>query len=248
MFRLGCSSYCFQTLALQYHALSTFQLSKIPFQRAFTGENIEKSFRSTGIYPLNTQIFPEEEFSLHGHTREQTAVEADLEGNSDVDQSPTTENKEYVTPERLRPVPKIAATKSKKKGKSRIYTDTPEKDRSVELENKRTMKKAAAERKDAAKKMKKRIELDTSDSAESETLSVADTEDSTGSFREASSNYDDLGNNNGLMQFKLCDHDSIKCGDFVMVKFKFKAGGKFYIGKIMEDHAGPTSYTADFLR
>ncbi|KAI4455509.1 hypothetical protein MML48_9g00000486 [Holotrichia oblita] len=180
-------------------------------------------------------------------TREPPTVVTNLEETSDP--SPSTENTEYVTPDRLRPLPKIAAPKSKKGGKSRIYTDTPEKDRLMELERNRNMKKAAAERKQAAKKIKKRAGFYSSDSAESERLSIADTDDSIGPLHEAQSDFDDIDDDYSQTdQFKLCDQDTIKRRDFVLVKFKCKTGDKFYIGCIIEDNPEQGNYTAEFLR
>lgn len=70
-----------------------------------------------------------------------------------------------ITPEIIRPYPRVdrnALKKSKKgklPGKSRIYTDTPEKNRLEEIEKAKQLKKQEQERKQRAKEMKRALHL-----------------------------------------------------------------------------------------
>lgn len=69
-----------------------------------------------------------------------------------------------ITPEIIRPYPKVDRNAPKKKkgkllGTSRIYTDTPEKNRLLEIEKTNEMKRQDQEIKQKAKEMKRALNL-----------------------------------------------------------------------------------------
>lgn len=70
--------------------------------------------------------------------------------------SPLSSAVGLITPEMIRPYPKVNKNTNKisKKGKMRIYTDTPGKYRLEEIEKAKKMKKQEQERKNRAKEMK----------------------------------------------------------------------------------------------
>lgn len=116
------------------------RLTKVPFQRDFSLENIEKGFMSTGIYPFNSQIFQSAEFMSSSLSVENTPV-LDLPDET------------HLKPEEIRPIPATAPPKKgagNKRGKSRVYTDTPEKNGLIELKRTHGKKKRLKKKKKQA--------------------------------------------------------------------------------------------------
>ncbi|KAJ4428125.1 hypothetical protein ANN_24139 [Periplaneta americana] len=84
----------------------------IAYPKAFTPQNILSGFRKSGIYPLDTEIFTDDDF-LGAYVTDRIPV-ADI-----------------VTPEEVQPYPKATPRKKSNRGrrvgKTMIATDTPEK-------------------------------------------------------------------------------------------------------------------------
>uniref|UniRef100_A0A2S2NP39 Jerky-like n=1 Tax=Schizaphis graminum TaxID=13262 RepID=A0A2S2NP39_SCHGA len=123
---------------------------------AATPKNILKGFSVSGIWPFNRDAFSEDEYAPSTVTDImidiQTQTSSELVKNvettptiqpekiilNDVDQQPS---KILITPEHIKPYPKVQfqekalKKRGRKKGKTAILTDTPEK---IELENKVT--------------------------------------------------------------------------------------------------------------
>lgn len=98
------------------------------FPLSFTPKNIISGFACTGIWPLNVQIFDDEDFisaELTNRPYEQPAKVQTTPSKASSSNAP-------VTPEDLRPFPKappkqVSKKGGRKPGKCRIPTDTPEK-------------------------------------------------------------------------------------------------------------------------
>jgi hypothetical protein len=112
------------------------------FSKEFTKHNIEKRFRVTGMYPLNENIFGEDEF-LSSYVTERPysrVVEPAIAPSSSKDNNEEGTSAGFikVSPE-IRPFPKAGSKKGegRRHGKNRILIDTPEK---TEIENQRAKK------------------------------------------------------------------------------------------------------------
>ena len=115
-------------------------LGGIAFSKAMTTTNIISAFRSTGIYPIDSDVFREDEFIPSAVT----------DRPLDEESTPMAANQSLVTPDRqpapstshktleeILPLPKAGPRKTgqtRRKVKSAILTNTPEKER-LELEH-----------------------------------------------------------------------------------------------------------------
>ncbi|XP_074034144.1 uncharacterized protein [Leptinotarsa decemlineata] len=144
-----------------------------------------------------------------------------------------------ITPEIVRPFPRATVKKTKKtksrKGKSRIFTTTPEKNRlegiekererrkqiQCELNQKRLLKQVFPENKKAkiATKLTRKMSTSSSDSDESIVLES----------EEISDDFSDEEN-----VHLITDDDDINKNDFVLVKFPLKMTVSYYVGKVIE--------------
>lgn len=116
---------------------------------AITPKNITSGFRCSGIWPLNRNIFTEDEFAPSNVTHNPIGTNLQQETVSHPQPStsatpstpprplnteillPAAPTKIYYTPEQVRPFPKADFSnqkniKTRQKGKSAIITDTPE--------------------------------------------------------------------------------------------------------------------------
>ncbi|KAK5648004.1 hypothetical protein RI129_002896 [Pyrocoelia pectoralis] len=154
-----------------------------------------------------------------------------------------------ITPEVVRPYPKVKPKETKTKrepGKSRIYTDTPEKQRLEEIENKKSLKIKKVVRKmytsneivSTPKNTKKapikkprpqEINLTSSESD----ISLNDNSD------------DDISDE--LEIIKDFDDDKLKNEDFVLVRFPVKHTMIHFVGQILSSVSDAT-YRVKFLR
>ena len=143
------------------------------------------------------------------------------------------ENKPYTTPEMVRPYPKAtkAATTTKKRtpGMSRVYTDTPEKERLEEIENEKQKRKRKAVTKNVLgdsknTKLKKTSKCSKRKSIESSSSSEND------SFPDDNSSDDISDECNDIEEF---DDENLDKGDFVLVRFPLKTKMIHYIGQIL---------------
>ncbi|XP_074035220.1 uncharacterized protein [Leptinotarsa decemlineata] len=95
--------------------ISLYQVAEIigkAYPKAFTQQNITKGFAVTGICPLNSDIFGDDEFLSSFVTDQADPTEVVTEAIDDVDNiGPLHQN--IVTPEMIRPFPKAAPRKTK---------------------------------------------------------------------------------------------------------------------------------------
>ncbi|KYN50439.1 hypothetical protein ALC57_00076 [Trachymyrmex cornetzi] len=145
------------------------QFVKEAFLTSFTPHNLTQGFAKTGIYPLNSNIFSNEDFLPSYVTDRSLPTESDSQQQSEeqsnivevtyihVTQDPThvteesesspqlsTSTKNIVPLERIRPFPKAGPRKkviSKRKMNSAIITDTSEMQKILEKENESRSKK-----------------------------------------------------------------------------------------------------------
>lgn len=165
-----------------------------------------------------------------------------------------------ITPEIIRPYPKVdknALKKSKKgklPGKSRIYTDTPEKNRLEEIEKAKEMKKQEQERKKRAKEMKRALHLlsDTSKTVrlkrQKKTVETDSEDESDISLRESScSPIEEMSEGSDIENEIPVMTENIKEESFVLVKFEKKKTVLHYIGQVVTKYS-PIEYKVSFLR
>ncbi|KAG5861528.1 hypothetical protein JTB14_008829 [Gonioctena quinquepunctata] len=159
------------------------KLAKIAYLESFNCKNgiwpfnkltfSEEDFASVQVYhsgspagpDVNVQQIISEE--INNTQRDQPPISAPAPTSllSQPFDSPSTSAVGLITPEIIQPHPKVdrnALKKSKKgklPGKSRIYTDTPEKNRLEEIEKAKGMEKQEQERKQKAKEMKCALNL-----------------------------------------------------------------------------------------
>lgn len=166
---------------------------------------------------------------------------------SQPEQSELLSNKDPITPEVIRPYPTAIKNKKTNKGrqpgKSRIYTDTPEKNALEEKHRQKELKKLEQERRARAREMKrvlpdlnskpknkKKIRKVESDDSESEGSQISFQESSTSSF-----DFDESDESNE--DTSRCDtiditSENIKENSFILVKFEKKTP-VYYVGKVL---------------
>ena len=118
------------------------------FYKAFSYDNIVQGFKSAGVFPLNSDIFTEEDF-LPSTVFKPPQPPANLVNRSITDeekqipedtvqQPDGAEASTSALPEDIMPLPRLAMDASKtgmmgKLGSARVLTSTPEKERLLEL-------------------------------------------------------------------------------------------------------------------
>lgn len=139
------------------------KVAKIAFESSLSSKNINSAFKCTGIWPINELVFTDAEFEANyvgDHPDpestipesnkdtvqdEETIQEKDVVHDEANAQKELLETKtvQVLSPASIRPFPK-AERKTKRtnreRGKSRIYTDTPEKKRIATRKQKETPK------------------------------------------------------------------------------------------------------------
>lgn len=104
------------------------RLTNLPFQKAFSIENITSGFRITGIYPLNSQILKKDDFAIENRLEEETTSQENIFSPSNdsqvitqpdnienVTSSSISQNPETISVEIIRPIPRLYADKKKRK-------------------------------------------------------------------------------------------------------------------------------------
>lgn len=224
---------------------------------------------------------PTEMFSLSPGEKEainlqssQESCQTNLEGNNckSVDAEKTSENceapevipstsKAIISPEVVRPYP-TAITREKKsrkikreKGKSRILTDTPEKDRLQMLHDEKEKKRQEKEKKqeekklkvtknifqskkDTKKRKKRRRDLSDSDTDSDLSAGLMSCDDEDISSEQEESNDD---------TFSAPNPENIEIGDFILVKFEKKKSVLHYVASVVSKF-GLTEYNVSYLR
>lgn len=101
------------------------------WDRSATPENIKSGFRFTVIYPFDSNIFSEKDFTASSVSDRLCPTDSPQPGPSTDRNASLVTNKNTVTPESVRPFPKAQprqlSNRGRRRGKCRIATDTPEK-------------------------------------------------------------------------------------------------------------------------
>ncbi|KAG5892730.1 hypothetical protein JTB14_001101 [Gonioctena quinquepunctata] len=262
------------------------KLAKIAYVESFNCKNIASAFETTGIWPFNKLTFSEEDFApvqvyhsgspagpdvnvqqiipeeINNTQQDQPPISAPAPTSllSQPFDSPSTSAVGLITPEIIRPYPKVdrnALKKSKKgklPGKSRIYTDTPEKNRLEEIEKAKEMKKQEQERKQKAKEMKRALYLlsdtnrATKPKGQIKTIETDSEDESSISLRESScSPIDEMSERSDIETETPVMTENMKEESFVLVKFEKKKTVLQYIGQVVTKY-NSTEYTVPFLR
>ncbi|KAG5866572.1 hypothetical protein JTB14_004133 [Gonioctena quinquepunctata] len=146
------------------------------YPKAFTPVNIQAGFRVSGIWPVNEDIFNDDELSSSSLTdrpveTQTTQISLSQQTNSSIP-STSTQSPVFQSPEQLRPFPeagmRIGVAKGRRKtGKSRVLTETPGK-REIEEEHAQRV----ANRKKRTRNITKKIIPEGSSSFEEDNLEV----------------------------------------------------------------------------
>ncbi|CAB3229729.1 unnamed protein product [Arctia plantaginis] len=175
--------------------------------------------------------------------------------------APSTSNV-LKTPEMIRPFPKVQrrtqTRKGRSLGKSRIYTDTPEKTRIEELEKIKEVKRLEKERKSKARELKRALSLLNEDYDRSskpkrnktkELETVSSDSETNISLRESSASPFDVFEENEEEDDhqEPVDPENVKDGAYVLVKFEKKKSVIYYVGQIIK-HYSLTEVMVSFLR
>lgn len=213
--------------------ITLYQIAEIvgkAYPKAFTQHNITKGFSVTGICPVNTEIFDEDEF-LSAFVTDRPEIEDEVVvQNENFDQpgpshQPQPTQVHLVSPEMIRPYPKAAPRKTKggrKKGKSRILTETPEKNE-IETEY---LKRQAKKAKTKVQKVTKKVFEDSSDDENAE-IPLQDSS-SDGDYFEKLVEEENM----EIQQERDIENSTILEGDFVLVELKGKKSVRHYIVEI----------------
>lgn len=161
----------------------------------------------------------------------------------------------------LRPFPKVQRrakpNRGRALGKSRIYTDTPEKNRIEALEQSKQMKRLEKERKCKAREIKRALSLLNEDNTvpskqkrnktkESNIILCSDSETDISLRESCDSPLDVVEESEDDYEVPL-DPENVKDGAFVLVKFEKKKSVQHFIGQIVK-HFNVTEVMISFLR
>ncbi|KAI4456203.1 hypothetical protein MML48_8g00015997 [Holotrichia oblita] len=146
-----------------------------------------------------------------------------------------------ITPESVRPFPKVEKLIKKKRkmtgneGKSRIYTETPEKKRIEELEQEKRLKKERKAADEEKKMLKKYGAMDQSQNISKKKQGKVKRR----IFQATESE---------MSMSSLDEEDNLSIDDYVLVKFSTKTTHVHYIGKIIENIDKFNQFRIKFLR
>lgn len=228
------------------------------FDKAMTPENIKSGFKKCGIMPFDRHVFQDFEFmsssvtdrephssennqeqSVENHQSDENRDEND--NNSKLFETVTPEKKSptvsssFKSPEELFGFPKAQPRKKvliKKKGRSKIVTDTPEKTIIEEQYNEKKRKESLKLSKNTKRKLTPvSVNLPSSSSSESEVNSFVSDSSDAESFNE--------------FEMDLNNQENPEVGSFVLIEFHDKKS-IFYVAKIL--HKNNDYFQVSYLR
>lgn len=216
---------------------------KEAFPLAMTQANIQSGFRVSGIFPFNRNVFGDEEF-LPSSVTDRPNPEIP-ETDEDVPQPSTSQvvtearqghdtspgpSSRPMSPEDVRPFttagPRKSSAKGRKRGRTRILTDTPEKEELRRDEQRRELAKRKRSRRN------QKPEEEEEEDSDTETSSIEPSEHSSEpSFDE---------------DFDV-DPDTFEKDDFILVEYVGKKSKAYYVGQI-QNKVDEFEITTKFLR
>lgn len=224
------------------------------FMSAMTPRNISSGFRSTGIFPYNRDVFSDAEFepsmvSDRPNLEQQPAAAGDAPmvstslsselpspgpAHACVSPSDTDLHRNHVSPTEIVPLPKSQQPRkqtNRKRVKTRILTDTPEK-LAIERahEERKNKQKGKTERRLKRTQTQTKIAMESSSEESDVAIPFDDTSEHESSSDERSEP----------------DVSDLVVGDFVIVKFASKCRSHHYIGLV--DSLTGNEVSARFLR
>lgn len=216
-------------------------------ERGLTPTNIISGFKKTGIFPFDCQIFTDSDFIVSEVTnrvlpqqdQEDSSVQEKLTAAGTSGSSLGSSSFPAKSPQEVKSLPKAAPRKKdgrgRRKGKSMIATDTPEKEA---IENAKKGREKLVSRKLAFKKKEKKGVETSDDDIE---------DDSSISYAEESMDEDFIGEDEEDLVREF-DRKSLKEGDFVLVGLKSNKTEIFYVGKIIGRDGQTNDYEISYLR
>ncbi|KAK3796461.1 hypothetical protein RRG08_009238 [Elysia crispata] len=216
------------------------QMVSYAFPKSFTPANVLPGFKSTGIYPMDQNIFPDHKFMPTYSTdrpapipnRDEPASDSDSERRQTATTSPAPSKSDtFTSPKEIRPFPKAPArTEGQKKRKavmSAILTSTPEK-----LSSQAVTISAAGPSKP------KKLHYDSDDDEEAnnplENILAEQMGEEEGEFQETIEH--EIDHEMAALQSSLSDAEleTLRVGDFIFFKCNGKKSTAFYTGIVME--------------
>lgn len=240
------------------------------YPKAFSPANILSGFRVSGIYPLNSNIFREDEFysSLvtdrpdptgESDRCEQTPISQPAGPSGSSLQSKVINLASTAkTPEEVRPFPKApprsenSLSKGRKRGRCRVITETPEK-QELEAEREEREKKASSVKRSFVDRAEK-IEVNKSKKKRKEKKTESDSSEYEESWKDSGDSLDDIdllaeeSDGSSISEdgfFEVC---CPKIKDFVLVEFQRKKGKLYFVGEVTENDILSTEILVNFLR
>jgi hypothetical protein len=180
--------------------------------------------------PLNEYIFTENDFSSSTVTGRPLPVAESLIQNDEETSEATDLSSINVTvfilPEIIRPHPKAGprkeATKGRKRGKSKILTDTPQKGRNRETEDKKKKVGQGSRKKKATKQL---FQDDSTSECDTDTELVMDDNEDYNTEFVGLTDLEDQEN---------FERNKISKGDFVVVKLAGKKSVKYFVTEAID--------------
>nr|CAI5839226.1 unnamed protein product [Callosobruchus analis] len=224
------------------------RLAKIAYEKAYTIKNITSSFQATGLWPVNSLVFADDEFAPAEVTDKPLVVNDSVEtGSAELpapDKTPSTSSTSEATLlSEIRPFPKAdfkeKKAKRSRKGKSAVYTDTPE------YEERKGLEQMQQKRKMSVTKAEKSVKRNLS-KVEKKRRTSTSSESSIDVFLNDSSEEDEF-----MEEMKFLNkEDTVAVGNFVLVKFVVRSNSQktdvYYAGEVLS--AYDEGYEVKFMR
>ena len=230
------------------------------YERSFTDINIKHGFQVSGIVPPNRDVFADHEFlpstvtdrpleklscattSVENHDQDGPSIINENTGTgADVDaiiNETAVELQEKnvainITPEMIRPFPRIIEKRkanNRRRGKSTILTDTPEK---LEIERRKTEKC----KRDAGKNKKLKRKLVASSSDEDNTCVILNDESD-----------EDYDISEEIRNHAMEENDKINVGDYILVLCKGEKERGYFVAHVLKINEGTKEYNVKYLK
>ena len=219
---------------------------------SFTPNNIISGFHVTGLIPLNENIFEVHEFLTSNVTNRPEVVEPislpefsvnDQAFNiieSSVAEKTDEGQSTHISPETIKPFPRAEARKpssrGRKKGRSLILTDTPEKN---EIEVTKTQKKMIP---DPKLMFQKKSSLKTNAKKSCPLVQRKVFKQSSSSSSGSSTDNDDMSSDSmcdfdpmeELQEQEEVENETLEIGNYVLIKFAGKSTVKYFVAMTVD--------------